>query len=177
VNETQTVPRFPFTDKRQGGSRGRLRSGRPLRPRPILPISTPAVYAGSATADAATDRIAVRPPGAARNGKSLAILQAVPGEIHMTTLSIAKKHHLSHKNAKAAAQKVADDLRDRFALHYTWRGDSIAFERPGLVGEMHVGRSEVRLDCELGLLLSLLKPKLEAEINKEFDKRFGKPKA
>ena len=92
----------------------------------------------------------------------------------MTTMSIAKKHHLSHKQAKAAAQKVADDLKERFDLQYTWRGDSIAFERPGLTGEMHVGQTEVRLDCELGLVLSLLKPTLESAIHKEFAKRFGK---
>lgn len=93
----------------------------------------------------------------------------------MATLSIAKKHHLSHKQAKLAAQKVADDLRDRFDLTYEWRGDSITFERAGLAGEMHISRSEVRLDCELGFMLALIKPKLEAEIHKEFDKRFGKP--
>ena len=93
----------------------------------------------------------------------------------MTTMAIAKKHHLSHKDAKVAAQKVADDLRERFDLKYKWRGDSIEFERPGLTGEMHIGRNEVRLDCELGLLLALLKPTLEAAIHREFDKRFGKP--
>jgi putative polyhydroxyalkanoate system protein len=92
----------------------------------------------------------------------------------MATLSISKKHHLSHKQAKLAAQKVADDLKERFDLSYAWRGDAIEFERPGLAGEMHVGSSEVRLDCELGFMLSLLKPKLEAEINKEFEKRFKK---
>jgi putative polyhydroxyalkanoate system protein len=94
----------------------------------------------------------------------------------MTTLSITKKHHLSHKEAKAAAQKVAADLKQRFDLQYAWRGDSIAFTRPGLAGEMHVGRSEVRLDCELGMVLSLLKPTLESAIHKEFDKRFRKPR-
>ena len=93
----------------------------------------------------------------------------------MATMSIAKKHHLSHKEAKAAAQKVADDLKARFDLEYAWRGNSIEFERPGLTGEMHVGRNEVRLDCELGFMLSLLKPKLETAIHQEFDKRFGKP--
>lgn len=93
----------------------------------------------------------------------------------MATLSIAKKHHLSHKQAKIAAQKVADDLKDRFDLRYQWRDDCITFERPGLTGEMHIGQSEVRLDCELGFLLAMLKPKLEAEIHKEFDKRFSKP--
>jgi len=92
----------------------------------------------------------------------------------MATLSIARKHSLSHKQAKAAAQKVADDLKERFDLHYKWHGDSIAFERAGLSGKMHVGKSEVKLNCELGILMSLLKSKLEAEINKEFAKRFTK---
>ena len=93
----------------------------------------------------------------------------------MATMSIAKKHHLTHKEAKAAAQKVAEDLKERFDLKYKWRGDSIEFQRPGLQGEMRVGRKEVRLDCELGMLLSLLKPTLESAIHREFDKRFGKP--
>lgn len=92
----------------------------------------------------------------------------------MARLSIARKHSLSHKQARAAAQKVADDLKDRFDLRYEWRGDSISFERTGLSGEMHVGKSEVRLDCELGMLLSLLKSKLEAEIHREFAERFSK---
>lgn len=96
----------------------------------------------------------------------------------MARLSIAKKHHLSHHQAKSAAQKVADDLKKRFDLEYEWRGDAIAFERPGLTGEMHVSHNEVRLDCELGLVLSMLRSKLEAEIHREFDKRFGpKPKS
>ena len=35
------------------------------------------------------------------------------------------------------------------------------------------GKDEVRLDCELGLVLSLLRPVLETEIDKEFRQRFG----
>lgn len=91
----------------------------------------------------------------------------------MARLSIARKHQLSHKKAKDAAQKVADDLKARFELTYAWRGNEIEFNRPGLSGKMHVGKDEVRLDCELGLMLSLLRPVLEAEIDKEFRQRFG----
>ena len=92
----------------------------------------------------------------------------------MARMSIARKHRLSHKKAKEAAQKVADDLKARFDLNYAWRGNQIDFNRPGLSGTMHIGKDEVRLDCELGMLLSLLLPKLESEIDKEFAKRFGK---
>ncbi len=92
----------------------------------------------------------------------------------MARMSIAKKHHLPHKKAKEAAQKVADDLKARFDLTYVWRGNEIDFSRPGLSGTMHITKDEVRLDCELGMLLSLLRPKLESEIDKEFERRFGK---
>lgn len=95
----------------------------------------------------------------------------------MATLSIVKQHGLSHAKARQAAEKVAEDLRARFALQYTWDGDRIEFRRPGLSGELTVGKDDVRLDCTLGFLLSALKPAIENEVHKEFDKRFNGPVA
>jgi putative polyhydroxyalkanoate system protein len=95
----------------------------------------------------------------------------------MATIAIAKKHHLSHAEAKEAAQKIADDLAQRFDLECTWHGDRIEFERPGVTGELHVGKTEVRLDCQLGFLLSMLKPTIEDRVNRDFDKYFGKADA
>ena len=95
----------------------------------------------------------------------------------MAVIAIAKKHRLSHKKAKEAAKKVADDLNERFDLEYAWKGDHIEFRRPGLAGALHVGKNAVRLDCELGFMLSLLKPTIEAEVHKQFDKYFGKTTA
>jgi len=95
----------------------------------------------------------------------------------MAKISISKKHHLSHKKAKEAAQKVAEDLNARFDLGYTWRGDCIEFARPGLQGELHILKDEVRLDCKLGFLLTAIKPVIEKEVHREFDMRFGKAKA
>jgi putative polyhydroxyalkanoate system protein len=93
----------------------------------------------------------------------------------MATLSISKKHQLSHKAALSAAEKVAADLQQRFGLRYRWDGDRCLFERPGLAGELIVGAKEVRLDCTLGLLLGAIKPAIENAVNREFDQRFGKP--
>jgi putative polyhydroxyalkanoate system protein len=94
----------------------------------------------------------------------------------MALIAIAKKHSLSHPKAKAAAEKVALDLNKRFELEYEWKGDHIEFNRPGLTGALHVGKDAVRLDCQLGFMLSLLKPTIEAEVHKQFDKYFGKAK-
>lgn len=95
----------------------------------------------------------------------------------MSSIAISKKHSLSHKKAKEAAQKVAEDLHKRFDLEFAWNGDCIDFTRPGLTGQLHVLKSEVRLDCKLGFLLSAIKPAIEREVHGEFDKRFGKQKA
>lgn len=91
----------------------------------------------------------------------------------MAIIAIAKKHALSHKKAREAAQKVAEDLNARFDLEYAWDGDCIDFSRPGLSGQLQVLKDEVRLDCKLGFLLGTIKPAIEREVHKEFDKRFG----
>lgn len=94
----------------------------------------------------------------------------------MAAITIRKSHHLSHKKAREAAQRIADDLAKRFELKCAWHGDNIEFERPGVAGHLHVGKSEVRLDCKLGLLLSMLKPTIEDVVHRDFDKYFGKAK-
>ena len=73
----------------------------------------------------------------------------------MATIAIAKKHHLSHKKAKEAAQKIADDLnaalRPRLQVARRLRSSSSA---RGLRARCTSAQDEVRLDCELGFLLS-----------------------
>ena len=95
----------------------------------------------------------------------------------MAAIAISKKHQLSHAAAKDAAQKIADDLAKRFDLECAWNGDDIEFERSGVSGTLHVGKSEVRLDCQLGFLLSWLAPTIEDVVNRDFDKYFGKAAA
>jgi len=92
----------------------------------------------------------------------------------VSSISIKRRHKLPHKNAKAAAEKIARDLNKRFELAYEWDGDDITFERPGLSGTLHVGKSEVHLDVELSFLLFALKGPIEQQINKELDALFGK---
>jgi putative polyhydroxyalkanoate system protein len=166
------------------------RGGVPPRPRaPILPVLSGPVHRG------AESPVGASPPGAMLRRESgprpgLGGLRRVwPGLVEfgytrrsstgtaMSTISIAKKHHLSHKKAKEAAQKVAEDLQKRFSLDYEWNGDCVTFKRAGLSGELVVHKTEVRLDCKLGFLLTAIKPAIEQEVHKEFDKRFGVKKA
>jgi putative polyhydroxyalkanoate system protein len=90
----------------------------------------------------------------------------------MATISIARKHGLTHKQALAGAEKIARDLQKRFELAYEWDGDHVNFERPGVTGRMLIGKEQVELKVTLGWLLSPLKPTIEKEITAQFDKLF-----
>lgn len=87
----------------------------------------------------------------------------------MASISISKRHSLSRHKAREAAERVAQDLNERFDLAWIWEGDEVVFERTGLSGRMHVGAKEIRLDVRLGLLLSALKPAIEREIHVQLD--------
>ena len=88
----------------------------------------------------------------------------------MATISIARQHRLSLKKAKGAAEKIAKDLQKRFDLDYAWQGNRIDFERPGVSGQLLVGRDKITLDVQLGLLLTPLKGTIEREITAQLDR-------
>jgi putative polyhydroxyalkanoate system protein len=91
----------------------------------------------------------------------------------MARISISRRHQLSHKQAKVVAEKLANDLEKRFDLAWSWHGDDVHFERPGVSGSMHVGKGEITLEAKLGLLLTALKPAIEREIHAQLDKLTG----
>ena len=93
----------------------------------------------------------------------------------MATISITRKHSLSLKKARSAAEKIAKDLNKRFELDYEWNGDRIEFERSGVSGHLSVGKDRIALEASLGWLLTPLKPAFEREINAQLDKLLGEP--
>lgn len=95
----------------------------------------------------------------------------------MPSISIAKKHALTHKKAKEVAEQVAKDLKKRFELDYVWEGDHVEFERIGVSGRMLVGKDRIALDVHISLLLSPLKPVIEREIHATLDKLVTNKKA
>ena len=73
----------------------------------------------------------------------------------MARIAIEKEHHLSHKKAKEAAEKVAIDLKKRFELDFRWEGDAIAFQRELHVQEEKEARKAIEAQgCEIVALTS-----------------------
>jgi putative polyhydroxyalkanoate system protein len=91
----------------------------------------------------------------------------------MADISLQRKHKLGLKKAKDAAQKVADELAEAFDMESAWEGNTLTFERSGVNGKLVVAKDSVVVDAKLGFLLSAFKPKIEEQINKNFDKYFA----
>ena len=91
----------------------------------------------------------------------------------MPSISVHRAHRLSHDKARAAAEKVAAHLQERFDLAYAWDGDVLEFERPGVTGQMEVGESDIHLKVELGFMLGMFATSIEREIHKNLDEALG----
>jgi putative polyhydroxyalkanoate system protein len=91
----------------------------------------------------------------------------------MADIEVQRDHGLGLKKAKAAAQKVADEMAESFDMESEWEGNTLHFSRSGVTGELTVTKNSVQMNAKLGFLLSAFKPKIEAQIEKNFDEYFG----
>lgn len=91
----------------------------------------------------------------------------------MSEILITRKHRLSAKKARIAADHVALDLQKEYELEYEWDDDGVLrFERSGLHGELRLAKGEVTVRVRLGFLLWPFRASLEREIHAYFDERF-----
>ena len=90
----------------------------------------------------------------------------------MSNIVIRRKHGKTRLEARAAAEHMASELKEEFDLDYAWKGEVMQFTRPGVSGELTLGRHNVVLSINLGFFLSALKTSIEREIHKYFDENF-----
>lgn len=91
----------------------------------------------------------------------------------MPSIDIVQPHKKSMKDAKAAVDRVADKIGERFDVECGWNGNTMAFSRSGVSGEIRLGKDEVRVVVNLGFLLSALKGPIESEIHRVLEREFG----
>jgi putative polyhydroxyalkanoate system protein len=91
----------------------------------------------------------------------------------MSDIVIRRRHGMTIKRARSAAEKVAAELGEEFDLAYEWEDGVLRFQRTGVSGELAVAKTEVEIRVRLGFLLATLKPRIEREIHKYFDENFG----
>ena len=91
----------------------------------------------------------------------------------MADISITQKHKLSHKKAKAAAQKVVDQLAEEYGVTAEWDGDVLNFTRSGVPGTLELSDHEAQVDIKLGFMLKAFSSTIEEHIHKNMKKIFA----
>lgn len=94
----------------------------------------------------------------------------------MSYIDMHASHSMNREDAHSAADRLAADLAQKFDINYSWSGDHIHFDRPGVDGTITVRDSEIRIEARLGLVLMFLKGRIEEEVvsylTEHFDCRF-----
>ena len=91
----------------------------------------------------------------------------------MADISITQEHKLTHKKAKAAAQKVADRLAEEYDMESEWEDEHVlVFRRSGVSGRLELHEHEATIDINLGFLLKAFSGKIEEEVGKNMRKVF-----
>lgn len=93
----------------------------------------------------------------------------------MSQISIRREHGLSPKAARAAADEMAGRLEEAFQLKSEWRGETLHFSRSGVQGTMTLERSALAIEAKLGLVLAMLKPRIEKAVHENLDKLLDAP--
>lgn len=91
----------------------------------------------------------------------------------MAAIHLERTHRLGLKKARAAAQRVADDMAQSFEMTSEWEGDELRFERAGVSGSLTVSRDRVVLDAQLAGLLGVFRGRIEERLHADFDRYFG----
>jgi putative polyhydroxyalkanoate system protein len=91
----------------------------------------------------------------------------------MADISITQTHKLTHKKAKAAAQKVADKLEQEYDMASEWDGDVLHFQRSGVTGTLTLLEGEAQLEIKLGFLLKAFAPTIEEKVSAQMKKVFS----
>ena len=90
----------------------------------------------------------------------------------MATIDLSRSHALGKVEARRQADQLAEELAGQFDFDHAWEGDVMHFERPGVNGTIEVRDSSIRVCADLSLFLFALKPSIEEEINRYFEKHF-----
>ncbi|WP_010488547.1 polyhydroxyalkanoic acid system family protein [Pseudomonas sp. S9] len=88
----------------------------------------------------------------------------------MAKIDIQRPHSLGREAAREKAEYLAQRLANEYGVRYQWQDDVLEFKRSGADGRIEVGEDQVRVQLNLGLMLSALRGTIKREIEQVLDK-------
>lgn len=88
----------------------------------------------------------------------------------MARIRVERTHNLGIEAAREKAQPLVEKLQERYGLTPVWAGDTVKLKRSGVSGTLEIGEASVKVEVELGMLMSAMSGTIEAEIKRSLDK-------
>jgi len=87
----------------------------------------------------------------------------------MADIEIRRAHGMNPRDARAAADRMADKLGKKFGLKGDWDGDTMRFQGTGVTGTLTVSPKDLHIAATLGFLLKAMKGSIEQAVKNELD--------
>ena len=91
----------------------------------------------------------------------------------MADITIVQDHAMAMEEARAAAQKVADQMIVDYEMVAEWQDDVLSFKRTGVSGTLALTPGRAELEISLGIMLKGFSRKIEEQVTKNMAKVFS----
>lgn len=91
----------------------------------------------------------------------------------MSHISISRQHNKSMKEARAAINKIAKAIAQKFSVEHEWNDETLHFSRSGVDGYIALSKGAVNINVRLGFLLMAIRQPIQSEIERILAEEFG----
>jgi putative polyhydroxyalkanoate system protein len=88
----------------------------------------------------------------------------------MPRISVERAHDLGREVAKQKAEVLVQKLADKYSIKPEWSGDTVKLSGSGVSGTVSVLDDLIKVEVEIGLLMSAFSGTIKGEIEKALDK-------
>lgn len=91
----------------------------------------------------------------------------------MASIDIRHPHTLGAADARAAVERVAARMQEKFGIQHAWNGNALDFSGSGASGRVTLGTGAVHLNMKLGFPVSMFRGSIESAIHDYLEREFG----
>jgi putative polyhydroxyalkanoate system protein len=88
----------------------------------------------------------------------------------MARISVERAHDLGREAAKEKAEVLVQKLADKYSIKPEWSGDTVKLAGSGVSGTVSVLDDLIKVEVEVGFLMSAFSSTIKTEIEKALDK-------
>lgn len=92
----------------------------------------------------------------------------------MSRIYIQREHELDDGTLRKRVERLAKQLQGEFGGDYRWEGNTVHYSYSGGIdARLTLQENDILVDVKLGVLMLLLKKRLQAEIERYLDKHLA----